>query len=203
MGECMICDRDFCDEMVCLRCHNAEVKRLRRERDEAKEDLDTICDQVSRVYMEVTGNRVSKPNTDASVVIGFFEEQLTDAVEAAEKRAEQAEAERDEAMAAAKALDGDRDSLNDKLADALRDKELAQAEAERLSWWLQRVPSFFVEAPSRAIAGELKGNADTLESAPAQAVRTRNTSKQASHALICCSKRTHPRRDRQLDCHAI
>jgi hypothetical protein len=58
----------------------------RRVRNELA-DYKYMLDAVPRVYMAVTGGKVSKPMTDPSVVIGMFEEYVEKACETAAKEA--------------------------------------------------------------------------------------------------------------------
>ena len=44
-------------------------------------DFSMLLDNVPKVYMAVTGGRISKPNTDAGAVIAEFEDYMTQTVQ--------------------------------------------------------------------------------------------------------------------------
>jgi hypothetical protein len=65
------------------------VKKGELDMDQVKRELHdfkVMMDNVSQVYCHITGNRMSKPNYDASVVISVYEEEVQKMIQ--ESRAE-------------------------------------------------------------------------------------------------------------------
>lgn len=44
------------------------------------EDFVMVMDIASRVYEQITGGRISKPNTDPSVILSYYEDRITEAI---------------------------------------------------------------------------------------------------------------------------